>query len=231
MGRPVECLAAAFASLRQLGITHRETYSEILRRAIEANPALLGAWTVWEPNSFDGRDDEFRFAPGHDGTGRFIPYWHRAYGSPKLDPVGGYERPGHGDWYWVPKREAARCHVEDYWYSVGGRLLRIRSEIVPIVETGRCVGVVAIDEPAVPNPRPRRRGAPPLVVRRLNESGPLARLTRREREIHHWLVEGKTNEDIAIILGISAHTVKNHLSHIFEKLGVENRTAAALAAR
>lgn len=87
--RPVEALAAAFASLRLLGVTHRDTFSEILRRTLDAQPALLGAWSVWEPDSIDGRDAAFRFAPGHDATGRFVPYWHRAYGSPKLDPVAG----------------------------------------------------------------------------------------------------------------------------------------------
>ncbi len=230
MDRPVELLAAAFTNLRRLGITHRETYSEILRRALEADETSVGAWTVWEPDSFDGRDAEFRFAPGHDATGRFVPYWHRAYGSPKLDPVNNYEHAGLGDWYWVPKREATCCQVDDYWYSVGGRLLRIRSEIVPLLENGRCVGVVGVDAPATsPQTAPRRITAP--IVRPLGSADPLRVLTSREREIHHWLVAGKSNEDIATILGISAHTVKNHLSHIFAKLGVENRTAAALATR
>lgn len=228
--RLVESLAAAFASLRRLGIVRRQAYSDLLRETLEAHPDLLGAWSVWEPDSFDGRDAEFQFAPGHDGTGRFVPYWHRAYGSPKLDPVLGYEHPGRGDWYWVPKLRQTVCQVDDYWYSVGDRLLCIRSEIVPLLESGRCVGAVGLDELA-PNPGAgsARRTLP--VVRSLEDPTPLRHLTRREREIHHWLVEGKSNEEIALILGISAHTVKNHLSHIFEKLGVENRTAAALAAR
>jgi DNA-binding NarL/FixJ family response regulator len=38
---------------------------------------------------------------------------------------------------------------------------------------------------------------------------------------------GKTNSEIATILGMSARTVSKHLEHIFEKLGVETRTAAA----
>jgi DNA-binding CsgD family transcriptional regulator len=54
-------------------------------------------------------------------------------------------------------------------------------------------------------------------------------LTSREREVHHWLAQGKSNDQIARILGISIHTVKNHMDHIFEKLGVDNRVAAAMA--
>lgn len=57
-------------------------------------------------------------------------------------------------------------------------------------------------------------------------------LTRRETEVLSWLAKGKTNRDIADILGISRHTVSKHLEHLFEKLGVETRSAAtAIAAR
>jgi DNA-binding CsgD family transcriptional regulator len=52
-------------------------------------------------------------------------------------------------------------------------------------------------------------------------------LTRREAEISAWVSEGKTNAEIGQILGVRPLTVKKHLEHIFEKLGVENRTAAA----
>jgi DNA-binding CsgD family transcriptional regulator len=53
-------------------------------------------------------------------------------------------------------------------------------------------------------------------------------LTPREREVHRWLVAGKTDRDIAAILGCSHRTVHKHLQHIYEKLGVETRTAAAM---
>jgi DNA-binding CsgD family transcriptional regulator len=52
-------------------------------------------------------------------------------------------------------------------------------------------------------------------------------LTLREREVLRWLARGKTNAEIGAILGISAATVSKHLEHIYPKLGVENRTAAA----
>ncbi|MEB3754579.1 response regulator transcription factor [Acinetobacter sp. MD2(2019)] len=51
-------------------------------------------------------------------------------------------------------------------------------------------------------------------------------LTQREAEVSHWLILGKTNKDIAEILELSPRTVNKHLEHIFEKLCVENRTAA-----
>jgi DNA-binding NarL/FixJ family response regulator len=51
-------------------------------------------------------------------------------------------------------------------------------------------------------------------------------LTTRESEVLSWLSKGKTNRDIAQILGLSPRTVDKHLEQIYEKLGVENRTAA-----
>jgi len=57
-----------------------------------------------------------------------------------------------------------------------------------------------------------------------------AALTPRETEVLSWLAKGKTNRDIADILGMSPRTVNKHLEHIFEKLGVETRTAAAAIA-
>lgn len=53
------------------------------------------------------------------------------------------------------------------------------------------------------------------------------RLTAREAEVLYWVAQGKINKDIGEILGTSPRTVNKHLEHVFEKLGVETRTAAA----
>ena len=46
----------------------------------------------------------------------------------------------------------------------------------------------------------------------------------------YWVVKGKTNLDIGDILASSPRTVQKHLEHVFAKLGVETRTAAAAMA-
>jgi CheY-like chemotaxis protein len=56
------------------------------------------------------------------------------------------------------------------------------------------------------------------------------RLTAREAEVLYWVIKGKTSPDIGEILGSSPRTVNKHLEHVFTKLGVENRTAAASVA-
>jgi len=69
------------------------------------------------------------------------------------------------------------------------------------------------------------RGSPP---------GPLALLklglTPREAEVLYWVAQGKSNPDIATILGANVRTVHKHVEHIFQKLGLETRHAAMLAA-
>jgi len=66
-----------------------------------------------------------------------------------------------------------------------------------------------------------------LSARRLAER---LGLTMRESEVLSWLSAGKTNRDIGEILGMSPPTVNKHLEHIYIKLGVETRSAAAAVA-
>ena len=55
-------------------------------------------------------------------------------------------------------------------------------------------------------------------------------LTPREAEALAWVAQGKSNNSIGAILGISPRTVQKHLERTFTKLGVESRTAAAAQA-
>lgn len=67
-----------------------------------------------------------------------------------------------------------------------------------------------------------------LMVLEQRRSAPVPhdRLSAREREVLHWVAEGKTNSEIGMILGVSARTVQTHLEHAFAKLDVVNRAQA-----
>jgi DNA-binding CsgD family transcriptional regulator len=56
------------------------------------------------------------------------------------------------------------------------------------------------------------------------------KLTPRETEVLFWISRGKSNHDIGVILGAKTGTICKHVEHIFGKLNVENRTAAAVIA-
>ncbi len=53
-------------------------------------------------------------------------------------------------------------------------------------------------------------------------------LTKREKEVFKLLVNGKTTKDIALDLGISEKTVRNHISNTMQKLGVKGRSQAVV---
>ena len=55
-------------------------------------------------------------------------------------------------------------------------------------------------------------------------------LSDRERECLHWVSEGKTTEDIALILGVSANTVNGYVTHAIQKFSASNRVMAVATA-
>jgi NarL family two-component system response regulator LiaR len=80
--------------------------------------------------------------------------------------------------------------------------------------------VRAIAAPAAPPAPP----TPPAPADRAD------RLTRREREVLELIGAGRSNKRIAFELGVSEKTVKTHVGHVLAKLGVADRTAAAMYA-
>jgi len=77
---------------------------------------------------------------------------------------------------------------------------------------------------------PEEDEIPGIVTREKPEAEELSRLTRRERDVLTWLVNGLPNKAIARELGLEEVTVKIHLHSVFKKLGVNNRTQAAAMA-
>ncbi|MEP6873663.1 MAG: response regulator transcription factor [Burkholderiales bacterium] len=97
-------------------------------------------------------------------------------------------------------------------------------EALPVVADGRRLSLsrLASDHAGVTLLVRKRASAP--------EPSALAAafgLTGREAEVLYWVACGKINRDVGEILGMSARTVDKHLQHVFEKLNVETRTAAA----
>jgi DNA-binding NarL/FixJ family response regulator len=78
--------------------------------------------------------------------------------------------------------------------------------------------------------RGERYLAPFVTERLMVQRGRRTALTARETEVLRYVARGAANRVIASRLGITEPTVKAHLVHVFEKLGVENRTAAVRVA-
>ena len=74
------------------------------------------------------------------------------------------------------------------------------------------------------------RFLPPPIVRALASRSPDSDLSAREQEVLRLLVNGKSNKDIALLLGITEATVKCHVSMILARLNVSDRTQAVITA-
>jgi len=81
-----------------------------------------------------------------------------------------------------------------------------------------------------PRVKVRSRAIPPRLAGGLPVNGlpGTAALTPRETEVLRWIAEGKSNEEIALILGLSPRTVHKHVEHVLAKLEVPNRVSALL---
>lgn len=139
-------LAHAFMGLKESEtMPERSVLDKVLIQILENNPSFLGVWTCWEPDALDGKDKEYANTPGHDSTGRYIPYWYRDGGSTALDALLDYDTEGAGDYYLLSLRSGLETIVNPYVYPVGGKDVLITSVVAPIKYKGKVIGVAGID--------------------------------------------------------------------------------------
>jgi DNA-binding CsgD family transcriptional regulator len=76
------------------------------------------------------------------------------------------------------------------------------------------------------------RGNPPQceIHQRVTAAAQQLNLSPRQAQVLHWIAEGKTNAEIALLMECSAFTVKSHLNAILQHLSVRSRVAAAACA-
>lgn len=130
-------VAHALGELRASGQASRQMANAILQGVLAGNPRLLGVWSGWEPNAFDGQDAAFAGQTGHDQTGRFIPYWNRGSGQIGVEPLVDYDKPGNGDYYLLAKQGGREVLIEPYMYPIAGKNTLITTVTVPIVLQGQ----------------------------------------------------------------------------------------------
>ncbi|SDS13238.1 methyl-accepting chemotaxis sensory transducer with Cache sensor [Pseudomonas oryzae] len=138
-------LADTLGSLRSSGKADRETANTILRGVLAGNPGLLGVWSGWEPDAFDGKDAKYANTAGHDASGRFVPYWNRGAGSLQVEPLIDYDKSGAGDYYQLAKQTRQPVLLDPYLYTVAGKETLITTLTVPIIVDGRFLGVAGVD--------------------------------------------------------------------------------------
>ena len=138
-------MRSSIVAARDAGVRSRDVHNAIMRKTLAQQPNLLGTWTGWEPNAFDGNDAANINSRGHDGTGRFVPYWHREGDQIAVGPLTDYTVAGAGDYYILAQQSQKPVLLEPYSYKVGGKSVLMTSIAYPVSENGRGVGVVGSD--------------------------------------------------------------------------------------
>jgi methyl-accepting chemotaxis protein len=131
----------AFKDENRMPLT-RPDMVQALTVILRQNPNILGLWTLWEPNAFDGLDQKFANTPLHDATGRVVMYiLYGADGKITGEANRDYEVPGTGDYYLIARRELKEVIMDPYIYND----VLMTSLVVPIIVQGKFMGVVGAD--------------------------------------------------------------------------------------
>ncbi len=124
----------------------REQVNLMLKQVLKENNSFLGVYTLWEPNTFDGRDRDYKGKTGHDSSGRFAPYWCRnSKGKISLAPLLDYTKPMRGDYYLIPREKKNEQIINPYPYPVQDETILITSLVSPVMHKDKFYGIAGVD--------------------------------------------------------------------------------------
>lgn len=116
----------------------RNEVNNILKNVLETYPSLTGVYVGYEPDAFDGNDNEYINTPYHDSTGRFVPYWNTIQGTIEVEPLVDYDTQ---DYYQLPEITHENIVTEPYYYQG----IFMVSYDIPIFKEGDFVGIAGVD--------------------------------------------------------------------------------------
>ena len=93
----------------------------------------------------DNLDRQYQNQENHDGSGRFIPYWHRSNGHIRVKPLVDYTSEGRGDYYLLPRNSGKETIFNPSVHGVGGQRQFKTVMAAPIRLGKRILGVAGID--------------------------------------------------------------------------------------
>lgn len=129
---------AIFMSNYNKDTANRDEIIGVLRDWMNKDENLVGTFIGYEPNEFDGKDQAFVNAPGHDATGRFIPSWYRYGQNIDLFPLVDCET---SHWYTEPRRTRKDYINQAQLYEN----ILLMGYISPIIKNNQFIGVAGVD--------------------------------------------------------------------------------------
>ncbi len=106
--------------------------------------SILGSYVTFEPNAFDGKDNQYKNAQYHDKTGRFVPYSVKSKGKIITEPAVGYDSPDL-EVYHIPKQTKKTALIPPYDYPVDGVQITMISLAYPIIRDQKFLGISGVD--------------------------------------------------------------------------------------
>ena len=123
----------------------RELFSLMVSATVESEAEVIGAAMIWEPNGLDDIDAEWADTPGADHTGRFTPYWSKTRQGVQVETLVGYDVPGEGEYYLIPKQTGKELLTGPFLYPIDGVDMFMATVSAPITRNGRFAGVITRD--------------------------------------------------------------------------------------
>lgn len=138
-------LASSMEGMKNRNQTDRDLVIAMIEENLRNNENILGIWTCWEPNLFDGNDATYQNQPAHDVTGRFIPYVYRDGSSIAISPLESYDKNGAGDYYLKAFTSGKEVVLEPFEYKIGDKMVTMTTIAIPIRNGSTIVGVTGVD--------------------------------------------------------------------------------------
>ncbi|HHZ10144.1 MAG TPA: methyl-accepting chemotaxis protein, partial [Rhizobiales bacterium] len=141
----VEGMEIAITSQRAAGGVSRDAVIRYMEDTLVRTPMAFGLSTGWDPDTFDGKDADFKGKPVHDATGRFLPYVYRNGAAIEKSVLLDYDKPGIGDYYILPRDTGKPVLLEPYLYPINGKNALLTTISLPVRVDGKVVGYVGAD--------------------------------------------------------------------------------------
>jgi methyl-accepting chemotaxis protein len=125
-----------------LSANRRNVLNVILEGLAQANPGIIGAWCVWEPDVLEGNDQQYIGTKGTSSGGRFSPYYYWENGKVEVDALEDFNQ---ADYYLLARNSGVSTILDPFEYNVGGKTILMTSISVPIRASGKVVGVMGFD--------------------------------------------------------------------------------------
>jgi methyl-accepting chemotaxis protein len=142
----VRALAYVMERYEQIAAAERRSlFGLMVKSMVESNEDVIGASMIWEPNALDGLDAEYADTPGADHQGRFTPYWSKTRQGVSVETLTGYDIPGSGEYYLIPKQTGKEVLTGPFLYPIDGVDMFMATVTAPIKNNGQFIGAITRD--------------------------------------------------------------------------------------